>query len=279
MYLGLSHREAGSLGSIDPSTLYLQNTYMHYTDGTKQNISFTLSYNDKTETYSLLANVSPTKDVKSIYTEAVSAFKPTDPYLSSWLGESVSVGAGFGARTSHPLQFKVTEERKEVGLLTGIKEVAWGIYNKTVDGFKNLQNGVTNVVNSITELPTKLWDKISDGLKSLFVPSEESMTAYKDKWDSLLSDRLGAVYQVVSITLESWEEVMQADETDTIEFPKATINLSGTSFSFGGYQVKIVPDGFSVLVTAIKAIVAIVCTVMVVNGLRKRYDEVMGVEQ
>ena len=72
---------------------------------------------------------------------------------------------------------------------------------------------------------------------------------------------------------------MQADETDTIEFPQASINLSGTPFTFGGYSVKIVPEGFGVLVTAIKSIVAIVCTVAFVNGMRKRYDEIMGVEQ
>ena len=76
-----------------------------------------------------------------------------------------------------------------------------------------------------------------------------------------MSSRFGAVYQVVNIMTDSWDGIMQADQTDTISFPQATLNFSGTSFSFGGYDVKIVPDGFGVLVTAIKSIVAIVCTV------------------
>lgn len=178
----------------------------------------------------------------------------------------------FNTQANNPTFIMVDQPTKTEGLLAGI-------FQKVKDGFQNLKDGLNNVVKSITELPEKIWVNISDGLKGLFVPSEESMTLYKDKWDELLASRFGAVYQVVNIMTDSWDGIMQADETDTIAFPQATINFSGTPFTFGGYDVKIVPDGFGVLVTAIKSIVAIVCTVAFVNGLRKRYDEIMGVEQ
>lgn len=179
----------------------------------------------------------------------------------------------FGEYTGdHTYKLTIEKESKEAGLLAGI-------IDKLTSGFSALGEKLSSVVNGILELPEKLWNLISDGLKNLFVPSEESMTAYKDKWDELLASRFGAVYQVVNIITDSWGEIMEAEETDTIEFPQATINLSGTPFTFGGYSVKVVPDGFGVLITAIKSIVAIVCTVAFVNGLRKRYEEVMGVEK
>lgn len=187
-------------------------------------------------------------------------------------GDNSYIQFYFNTQANNPTFVMVDQPTKTEGLLAGI-------FQKVKDGFQNLKDGLSNVVKSITELPVKLWENISDGLKGLFVPSEESMTAYKDKWDELLASRFGAVYQVVNIMTDSWDSIMNADQTDTIAFPQATINFSGTPFTFGGYDVKIVPDGFGVLVTAIKSIVAIVCTVAFVNGLRKRYDEIMGVEQ
>lgn len=177
----------------------------------------------------------------------------------------------FTGEGNNPTFVIVDQPTKTEGLLSGILQ-------KVKDGFQNLKDGLNNVVNSIAELPTKLWEKISDGLKGLFVPSEESMTVYKDKWDDLLASRFGAVYQVVHIMTDSWDGIMNADQTNTIAFPSATINLSGTPFTFGGYDVKVVPDGFDILTTAVKSIVAIISTVAFVNGLRKRYDEIMGVE-
>lgn len=210
----------------------------------------------------------PAKDVQSFVIRVKASTRNTSPSANAYAG----ITSYYGFHGDSTYQYIVDIQSEEAGLLQGV-------INKLTSGFSALGDKLSSVVNGILELPQKLWNLISDGLKSLFVPSEESMTDYKNKWDTLLSERLGAVYQVVNITLESWDGIMQADETDTIEFPQATVNFSGTPFTFGGYSVKIVPDGFDLLVTAIKSIVGIVCTVMLVNGLRKRYDEVMGVEQ
>ena len=183
---------------------------------------------------------------------------------------SSSIGMG---DLDTPTAIEVDIQSKEVGLLENIG-------NKLSSGFSALGDKLMNVFNSIVELPQKIWNLISDGLKSLFVPSEESMTDYEDKWDSLLSQRLGAVYEVCDIVTDSWSEIGNADTTDTINFPSATIDLPGDAqFTFGGYDVKIVPDGFDVLVQAIKLIVGIVCTLAFINGMLRRYDEIMGVEQ
>lgn len=137
-----------------------------------------------------------------------------------------------------------------------------------------------NIFDSITELPGKLWTLISDGLKSLFVPSEDDMVEYKDKWDELLSERFGAVYQAASVIVDFLDDLQDSTQTSSISVPVVTIPLlDGEEFSFGGFDVTIVPDRFTFLVVSARAIVGVVCTFLFVNGLRKRYDEVMGVEQ
>lgn len=50
-------------------------------------------------------------------------------------------------------------------------------------------------------------------------------------------------------------------------------------FTFGGYDVQIVPTGFDFIVNILKTVIGIVCTILCVNALRKKYDEVMGVVQ
>lgn len=161
------------------------------------------------------------------------------------------------------------EHKKQTGLLRDI-------LSSIGDLGGNISDGFSNMIKGITELPQKLWDLIGEGLKSLFVPSEDDMTAYKDKWDELLSSRFGALYQVGDIMVNSIANIRESDVTNTITFPEATINLAGTEFSFGGYDVKVVPDGFETIVEICKKIISIACTFLFFNGLRKRYDEVMG---
>ena len=232
---------------------------LSYTDGTAEYITEGIEYNQKDAFVFVDFSIKPDKDVKEIklFISGTGTHKEDKNYeVIQYLGEIEQSGQ---------YQFSLNVQSEEAGLLEDISG--------------SVQEGFNKVETEIKSLPEKIWEKISNGLKSLFVPSEESMTAYKDKWDELLASRFGAVYQVVNIMTDSWDGIMQADQTDTINFPQASINFSGTPFTFGGYDVKIVPDGFGVLVTAIKSIVAIVCTVAFVNGMRKRYDEIMGVEQ
>lgn len=154
-----------------------------------------------------------------------------------------------------------------------------GLLKSIIEWLKGIKNGITDLFDSIKELPSKIWSFIENGLKSLFVPSEEFLTGFKTDMEDMLREKLGAVYQVIEITLESWDSIMNSDKKNYINLPETTINLpNNNSFTFGGYKVNIVPDGFAFIVTSIKTIIGIACTILFINGLRKRYDEVMGVE-
>lgn len=189
---------------------------------------------------------------------------------------TVQITSGFEL----PLKFSITEEDKNTGLLEGLLAWVKNIGEKVSDSFDVINYGFANIGTWFAELPSKIWSVMENGIKGLFVPDQQYMESYSNKWEQLLSDRLGAVYQVCDITLNSWDAIMHADETNTITFPLVTIPLpDNASFSFGGYAVKIVPDGFSALATAVKSAVGILCTYLFVNGLMKRYEEVMGVKE
>lgn len=233
--------------------------------------------------YDLKFNVSPDTDIERIIVYFIR------PLNDSWTVDKFNGGIRqftvenfFGVDSDFKSTYKirVLQPSEEAGLLSGILGWIENIWDSVTDGFTDMKNGITNIVNKITDLPRLLWEKIETGLKNLFVPDDEYIVSYKDRWDELLADRLGAVYEVVNVTFESWDKINVSDATNTVDMPKVTIPLpEDEEFSFGGFPVKIVPDGFETLVTACKLIVGIVCTIMFVNGLRKRYDEVMGVEQ
>lgn len=216
----------------------------------------------------------PSADIRSIewyiecdYTESQVTYENSDYKLECLLGEH---------NGDNQFEVIIEQDTKEAGLLAGLIEWVKSIKETVTGGFSSIIHWFENIGHYLAELPNNIWTYIRDGLMSLFVPDEQFITEYKSKLDTMLENKLGAVYQFANITFESWDRIQNSDNTNTIDFPKATIKFGNTSFSFGGYQVKIVPDGFDFLVTAIKTIIGILCTIAFVNGMRKRYDEVMG---
>lgn len=233
-----------------------------YLDGSTEDVPASIEYitNPRTNTANFHMTFTPKKDVQRIWFYYQTKF---DLYQYSQFNSVNSIDYSFalGVKDDNNLNLDVSIQSEEAGLLEGII------------------GKLTSIWDSIKNLPQNIWNLIENGLKNLFVPSENDLIVYKDKWDQLLSERLGAVYQVVHILTESWDGIMDADQTNTIEFPEATIDFSGVPFTFGGYTVQIVPQGFETLVEAVKVIVGVVCTIACINGLRKRYEEVVGVEK
>lgn len=190
----------------------------------------------------------------------------------------------------NPFTPKVDISSEEAGLLSGLLGKVTEIFDRVKQtaedvayGFANVVQGITdgfsNVVNGILELPQKLWTLISDGLKNLFVPDEEYMTEYSDKWDELLSSRFGAIYESGAIIRDFFTGLDYQQSVYQIELPEVSLDSVGIPFTFGGYKVDIVPSKFGKIAALIKNFTGAICTLLFVNGLRKRYDEVMGVRQ
>jgi len=240
-----------------------------YIDGSSEYVSGSVLGTSGQAEKTYKVTFTPDKDVKyfevRIRTPFYSLLGDTSSFtVSAYYGETIADGR---------IKLTIDQPSEEAGLLEGI----WG---SLASGFDNLSQKLQSVVDTITNLPSKIWEFIENGLKSLFVPDEEYIEDYKSRWDTFLADKLGAVYQVVQITYGAWEDISLADTKNEIDFPKVTIPLpDNEKFSFGGMKVQIVPEKFEGIVDTLKIIVGIACTIMFVNGLRKRYDEVMGVEK
>lgn len=246
-----------------------------YTDGSREYIydDIVFSYNSGNErsSVSVHGNITAQKDISKFIFEL--QHSPLKRYGFNYT-DTAYLAVGLD-----PCSFTINVQSEEAGLLDGLTGWIKNIFSKITDGFQAVTDGFSNVLNSIVELPSKLWDLISEGLKNLFVPDEEYMSNFSDKWYELLSQRFGSIYQVGSIITDFVERIQMTDKTNTIHMPVVSLESVGIPFSFGGYDVQIVPNGFDTVVEICKKIISIVCTFLFINGLRKKYDEVMGVKE
>lgn len=173
-------------------------------------------------------------------------------------------------------EFAMNVDESNVGFFKSIILWLTNIRDNLVNGFSDLKNGLSNIVSAITNLPIKIWNAIETGLKNLFIPSEKDITDMKDKWDMLLADRFGAVYESGALITDFAGNFTEQGTQDTISMPAVTVNLAGADFTFGGYDVDIVPDGFGFLVEILKGVIDIVCTIAFVNSMKEKYDRLVS---
>lgn len=161
----------------------------------------------------------------------------------------------------------LTQDEEDTGIFAGI--FGW---------VKKIFNAILDIPNAIGKKLTEFGNWLIDKIKGLFIPSEESIIQLKDKFQSLLADRFGAAYQAVEI-VDQFGQAMgvqnYSDSIETITFPEVTVPLAGTDFTFGGWEVDVVPDGFKTLVDPLKVIIDIVCTLAFVMALKKRLEGVL----
>lgn len=257
----------GGQSTVELSGLFFGSDVNSYVDYTSMaNHQVLLFYDDNTMEYAsnvtktilgplqnLRFSITPGKNITKI---EVTLRQIRNPQSVS------SVFAIMGEQGNSTYRLIVDQLSEESGFLSGIL------------------NKVNQIFTSITELPQKIWSFIENGLKSLFVPSEEFIETFSSDINIMFSEKFGAVYEVVALTLESWDRIQANDEQNIITVPLTTIDLpDNQQFSFGGVDVPIVPEGFEFIVDILKVLVGIVCTILFVNGMRHKYEELMGVEK
>lgn len=138
-----------------------------------------------------------------------------------------------------------------------------------------IKETVTEVKEEIIALPDKIGDAVGGVMNDALVPDSDSVSEQQDKWNQLLSDRFGALYQVGDLVTD-YAAAFVESEQNTIDIPTVTIPLGEVDFTFGGWTVQVVPDGFEVVISALKLIVSIACTFLFVNGLKRRFEGLLG---
>lgn len=175
----------------------------------------------------------------------------------------------------YPMQIEVNHKDETKGLLNSIIKGIDSIVAYIVRLPSLIANNLKSLFQSIVTAVSDLGNFIIDGIKGLFVPSEEDLTAYFDNWKALLSSRFGALYEVFDIIVGYFEQFTNVSGNSTIVFPSVSIPLAGAVFEFGGWSVNLVPQGFEVVFSALRLMISIICTIAFVNALRRRYDKVV----
>lgn len=144
------------------------------------------------------------------------------------LSASVNVTAYLGSQFLTNYETDPVQETN--GLLGGLIEWVKSIYEAVV----SLPENFGKLLADIAQLPGKLLD----GIKSLFIPSEEDMTELSDKYNGLFEEKLGFVYQMFTFIVDTFGDLvdeLSSGNAYSFVFP-------GIRFPMNGETVEILPE-------------------------------------
>lgn len=144
-----------------------------------------------------------------------------------------------------------------------------GLFNAMVAWLMKIWDGVTG-------LSSEIASSVSSALENLFVPNDGRILAIKEEFEQELRGRFGVLFDAVDIVDMVAGTFVYKGTTETIKLPSVTVDLAGTPFTFGGYEVDVIPDGFEGLVDALRLVVNITCTWWFVLAMKKRLEEVLS---
>lgn len=116
---------------------------------------------------------------------------------------------------------------------------------------------------------------IVDGISSLFIPSAEVMAAQQVKWGDLVATRFGAMAQAGDLIDDVIDTFQLGEKQEYIEIPGVAVTFGDVPWTFGPFQVKVIPEGFEFVVVSIKLVTNIGCTLLFANALKRRYERIM----
>lgn len=95
--------------------------------------------------------------------------------------------------------FRVSEKSGSASDISGIFEYVREIFSKIADLPNSIKNSLSglfqNVVNAVTSIP----GMIIDGIKDLFIPSDDWFEESFEEWDTYFEERLGVLYMPVLV--------------------------------------------------------------------------------
>lgn len=198
----------------------------------------------------------------------ISLYIPISYVNSNW--SNSHVGVGF-SRDNDSIIVVTTFSTATTGLLNGIIDMLQSI----VDAVEALPDTLSNIVSAISSLP----DLIITGIYNLFIPSEESLQSLYDDFQALLSEHLGAVWQVFDVVFNIFNSLIITTDASTIDFPGITVNLPEGSFVLvPASSVSIVPSGFDAFFAFVRIGVTAIIVFAWLRGLMFRLSVILGGE-
>lgn len=268
---------------VDPNaptgTLEIQSS--HILD---DSASFVISVSDLASTesiYSIKAVLSSAgTEVKSTVTDAfagtssemhltVANLEPATAYDISFILQKNGTDTTITASTSFTTLAGSGAGEGETPDYTGqLNEIQISVDNvgTKLDG---VQETLTETKEEITSLPEKIATSITEGVKGLFIPSQEDLTAIKDEYEDMLSEKLGFIWQAYDLLtgfISDLQTNLESGEAYEFTFPGIKLPMQGEEFVLvAETPVSLENELMDVLRPVLGTIVSIICVTAFVN--------------
>ena len=148
-------------------------------------------------------------------------------------------------------------------------------------------NGTQNINVTVNTDNSGLLSGLLNGLRSLFVPSQEYMNSWHADIEDSFSEHLGGVSEAVDLIDEQADYLRAATSADYIYFPELKLPIGSSGFSSGhetigsdyvliqGQQVELRPartGKLKILWDFVEFAVDVVCVLAVFNMLQTKYE-------
>lgn len=230
--------------------------------------------------------VSNTRGAVLIAPKSIHVLVNNSEYVSdippgSVVRQEIPLGAEFPEITKVGFRFwfAASETQKDTGsvsdvvnynLLPRIGNLSITSSDQTTGLLSGILAFLQTIYNAIVSLPGNIASAIIEGLKGLFIPSEEDITGIKSQYESLFSQRLGFIYQAASwITdfAQTMLSTLQSGNMYQFTFPGVSVPLpDGTNMVLLQEQQVSLENGLmDVLRPVLGTIVSFICVVSFIN--------------
>ena len=132
-----------------------------------------------------------------------------------------------------------------------------------------VQGTLTETKEEIIGLPQKIATSITEGVKGLFIPSQEDLTEIKDKYETMLAEKLGFVWQAFDLLttfVGDLQTNLDSGEAYEFTFPGVKLPMQGEEFVLvAETPVSLENDLMDVLRPVLGTIVSAIAVIAFVN--------------
>lgn len=138
----------------------------------------------------------------------------------------------------------------------------------------NVDMSETNgLLGKLIDAVASLGTSILNGIKNLFIPTEEDLISFTDSMRELAQNHLGGLYQAFELLQHFFDSLTSVSSKDSITIPACNIPLAGETLILGPYDVPLKVSGIpAVLYEGIAFIIDFHCTAAFINMCKKKFE-------
>lgn len=142
--------------------------------------------------------------------------------------------------------------------------------NVNVDVDMEETNGI---LSGIKQSIDNLVDAIINGLKSLFIPSDDFMDDFQFDMEDLLQDHLGGLYEAEELIVDSFEDLPDVVAKSEIYIPAVNLPLGGETLTLGDWHIPLKVSGLpAILYDGIAFIIDFLCIAAFLRMCRNKLE-------